>query len=268
MIFLSHSKLKVLKIREEKIYKLKLKVLLMNLIELAPKGKFVFVGDTHGDVDTSKFIIRTHLTEGTRIVFLGDYVDRGPRSKENVNYLLEQRKKHPRKIYLLQGNHERYLSYEFNPADFWYKLEHEEALEYEGTFRQFPLMLSVGDIIATHSGLPNVKTLKEVNKIKDLSEDWHSIVWEDVVDKHYASRIDNNRRRLSVGDLKKIMKGLSKKLLIRSHDPKAPEQMFEGGCLTLFTSRAYPRRQTIAIADFTKKKRITSVDDLIVEEIR
>ncbi|MDP3027448.1 MAG: hypothetical protein Q8N63_07080, partial [Nanoarchaeota archaeon] len=154
-------------------------------------------------------------------------------------------------------------------SDFWGGLTRQKALEYEEIFRQFPLALSVGGIITTHSGLPNVETLKEINKIRDISEGyddrWHDIVWKDVADADYNHVIE--RSCIYDFDFNKRMGILGKNVLIRSHDSHAPEQMFDGRCLTLFTSRAHHRRQTIAIADFTKNKRITSVDDLIIEEI-
>ncbi|MFQ6063829.1 MAG: metallophosphoesterase, partial [Methanosarcinales archaeon] len=50
-------------------------------------GKAVFVGDTHGDFSATKKVISTYL-EDNIVVFLGDYVDRGSQSSENINYLL------------------------------------------------------------------------------------------------------------------------------------------------------------------------------------
>lgn len=47
------------------------------LIRLPPRGGVVFVGDTHGDLDATEQVTRRYLKESCRIVFLGDYVDRG-----------------------------------------------------------------------------------------------------------------------------------------------------------------------------------------------
>ncbi|MCD6094302.1 hypothetical protein J7J39_00065 [bacterium] len=55
----------------------------------------------------------------------------------------------------------------------------------------------------------------------------------------------------------KLMEGFNKRVLVRSHDPNAPLFMFEDKCLTIFTSSAYTRERTIAIADLAKEiKRI------------
>jgi len=48
------------------------------LIEIKKAKKIIFVGDTHGDLDASQKVIKDYLKEGNKIVFLGDYVDRGP----------------------------------------------------------------------------------------------------------------------------------------------------------------------------------------------
>ena len=59
------------------------------LIQLPSRGKVVFVGDTHGDLDASQQVIQRYLKKPYHIVFLGDYVDRGDYSEENLQYLLE-----------------------------------------------------------------------------------------------------------------------------------------------------------------------------------
>lgn len=48
-----------------------------------------------------------YLAEGRQIVFVGDYVDRGPESKESVDFLLEFKRDHD--CVFLRGNHEQML---------------------------------------------------------------------------------------------------------------------------------------------------------------
>ena len=59
------------------------------LIRLPSRGRAIFVGDTHGDLDATKKVLRRYLKPSYRIVFLGDYVDRGEQSEENLQLLLE-----------------------------------------------------------------------------------------------------------------------------------------------------------------------------------
>jgi len=247
----------------------------MKLVELSPKGIFVFVGDTHGDLYTSKKIIEKYAGKGVRFVFLGDYVNRGYFSRGNINFLLSQREKHPRKVYLEQGNHEGhlvqdsegYLVGRVDPADFWKKLTPREAEKYDEIFRGFPLAISIGNIIATHSALPRVSELSDINNIKDGDKNWGRMVWLDVADNTYYPT--HRRGCIRTSEFNSKMARFGKDVLIRSHDWEAPESMFNGRCLTLFTSRCYDKRDrmTVAIADFTRKKQIRSVDDLIIEEV-
>ena len=89
------------------------------LIDLPPEGKVVFVGDTHGDLEASEQVIRHYLKKPYRIVFLGDYVDRGDESEGNIDYLLRMKIEHPEEIFLLSGNHEGHMIKELRPANFW-----------------------------------------------------------------------------------------------------------------------------------------------------
>jgi hypothetical protein len=61
------------------------------------------------------------------------------------------------------------------------------------------------------------------------------------------------------------MKRFDKKILIRSHQPNAPQFMFDNCCLTIFTSSAYTRERTIAITDLSKQ--IKTAKDLEVKKI-
>jgi serine/threonine protein phosphatase 1 len=63
------------------------------------------VGDIHGERELlEELIAKLPLREGDRLVFLGDYVDRGPDSKGVVEFLLELAGKLP--CTFLCGNHE------------------------------------------------------------------------------------------------------------------------------------------------------------------
>lgn len=71
-------------------------------------GRTFAVGDIHGETQ-HLFKIMADLppldAEDT-IVFVGDYVDRGPRSKQVVDYIRALPKQTPAKVVALRGNHE------------------------------------------------------------------------------------------------------------------------------------------------------------------
>jgi serine/threonine protein phosphatase 1 len=63
------------------------------------------VGDIHGELGKlDRLLARLPLAPGDRLVFLGDYVDRGPDSRGVVERLLELERRHP--CVFLLGNHE------------------------------------------------------------------------------------------------------------------------------------------------------------------
>jgi len=68
--------------------------------------KYLIVGDTHGDLDTSLSAIRYAERNNLSLIFLGDYVDRGPRQLENIITLLEHKLSWGRGLIMLRGNHE------------------------------------------------------------------------------------------------------------------------------------------------------------------
>lgn len=130
------------------------------LVEPEVEEELIFVGDTHGDYQTSEKIIEEYLKPENVLVFLGDYVDKGRYSKENIDYLLKQKLKNKKNLYLLQGNHEGWQYVKFWPRNFWESFDLEEDKKmYSFVLSQMPLALSWRKIIALHSGLPEVESL-------------------------------------------------------------------------------------------------------------
>ena len=118
--------------------------------------------------------------------------------------------------------------------------------------------------------MPDVEKIENINKISDGDEHWMQILWGDFQDrkgKYLGEDYQTGRPQFGKGYFDEIMKRFGKNILIRSHQPNAPEKMFDKRCLTIFTSSAYGRKRTVAIADFSKRKEIKTVDDLVIEEI-
>jgi len=65
------------------------------------------VGDIHGCLDKLERLMEVidPVPRSDTLVFLGDYIDRGPDSRGVVDFVLDLRKKHPRTACLM-GNHE------------------------------------------------------------------------------------------------------------------------------------------------------------------
>ncbi|MEP1209121.1 MAG: metallophosphoesterase family protein [Rhizobiaceae bacterium] len=89
-----------------------------------PKDMRVYaIGDIHGCIDELKDLLKLIKTdlkknpvEKHRLIFIGDYVDRGPDSKAVIDRLIKLREKgHP--VTFLRGNHEEKLITAFTAID-------------------------------------------------------------------------------------------------------------------------------------------------------
>jgi hypothetical protein len=246
------------------------------LIELKNDKDTVFIGDTHGDSKISKRVIEKYPLGENRHVFIGDYVDRGPDSKGNIDYLLEMKEKHPEDLYLLGGNHEFFPLVHCNPCDFWMSLGGD--IKYGNLLPKLPLAVSIDGIIALHAALPEIKKIEEINKIakkeerklrlpvfKDENDNFMAMSWGDFVEGKGKFKGYSGKGRPEYGGdyFKEIMGQIGKNVLIRGHDYHVPEKMYENRCLTLFTTCAYnvPKRIAILKAGTNAK----TADDLTVE---
>ena len=79
-------------------------------------GKLYAVGDIHGSIAHLTRLVETVPFEPEdRIVFMGDYIDRGPDSRGTVEFLLSFRERFPKCVFL-RGNHEEMLEEFLNGA--------------------------------------------------------------------------------------------------------------------------------------------------------
>jgi predicted phosphodiesterase len=230
------------------------------LIELPEKGKVVIVGDTHGDYIASRIIVKNFINKKNHyIIFLGDYVDRGEKSKENIDFLLSAREKYPN-IFLLAGNHEMFPLKQCSPANFWENLNKSEYCQYKEVLLNLPYAAAGKGFIALHGALPDIKNVAEINDIQPQSDNWYKMLWGD-----FRERPGENlgsflgRARFGRDYFHRVMKTIGKNVLVRSHDPLARENMFGGKCLTIFTTMVYRQNRKIAIGNLDKE--IQNVND-------
>ena len=105
-----------------------------------PEGERIYaIGDIHGCADlVDELVLKIADDAGnhdqSRIIFLGDYVDRGPDSKGVLDRLILLKEKHPNTVFL-KGNHEALmLDFLTNPDDtmHWLDWGGEETLQSYG----------------------------------------------------------------------------------------------------------------------------------------
>jgi serine/threonine protein phosphatase 1 len=82
------------------------------------------VGDVHGRADLLEAVLArvdtdlaAHPIEQSVQVFLGDYIDRGPYSREVLNHLIIRRRQH--QLVYLTGNHESYAAKFISNPSLW-----------------------------------------------------------------------------------------------------------------------------------------------------
>lgn len=70
------------------------------------------IGDIHGEARLLEQLLKRlqdEVAPGATLVFLGDYIDRGPDSRAVLDILLNLRSKHSGQVVFLKGNHEQWM---------------------------------------------------------------------------------------------------------------------------------------------------------------
>jgi len=138
-----------------------------------------FIGDIHGEIRLLNRLLENILRfNPEQIVFVGDYIDRGPQAKEVIDRIMNLEVPHS----CLMGNHELMmlnaiedLGYGINPIELWYYNGGEATLQSLGSSSFFSFQSdldprymkffqslkmsevirlgSPGDILITHAGI-------------------------------------------------------------------------------------------------------------------
>jgi serine/threonine protein phosphatase 1 len=144
-------------------------------------GNLFAIGDIHGCFDKLKALIQKIDIdfETDRLIFLGDYIDRGPCSYEVVDYLIELKKQQPNVVFL-KGNHEEMFENYFAGIDRFAYLSNggRQTIdsyvrngfkpgndlipkEHMNFFKNLDLFYETDNYIFVHAGLKEKKMIKE-----------------------------------------------------------------------------------------------------------
>lgn len=142
---------------------------------------YLAIGDIHGMLDKLDLLLTEllpTLPEDTHLIFVGDYVDRGPNSREVIDRLMRLKVERPDTV-ILMGNHERMTIDAHDGGDMvlWLNNGGEETLKSYGLtesevdqlpaehidfMRSLDLMYEIDGYIFVHAGLrPGVPVHKQ-----------------------------------------------------------------------------------------------------------
>lgn len=234
--------------------------------EVKHSGVVFFVGDLHGDLDTLKKILEkidvsSMEKDETSLVFLGDYIDRGPKQLECLLTLLETWSLYPKNVILLRGNHEPLSNVSPYPHDFPEELiirfGYEEGnkiyLKSRELFEILPMSAIINkEIIALHGGLPTTTYMKAESLLEYLNgrgrEDSLSVavelLWNDPMEDPLV-RLPSPRGAgylWGIPVTEWVRERFGIKLVIRGHEPSEMGYKFNhgGAVLTLFSRLGPP----------------------------
>ncbi|RLF51540.1 MAG: hypothetical protein DRN24_04765 [Thermoplasmata archaeon] len=241
------------------------------LIEI--DGTTVFIGDTHGDFETTKAIVKKFLNMD-HLVFLGDYIDREPTkwgSIYNITYLLLLKLLYHEKVILLKGNHEcNYLipcyPYEFEKEIIQRFGSSKLHSKYVEVFSSIPLItLTTYNVFAAHGGIIKGATLEQLRNIdKNDIEAVESIVWSDpTVSLTYRGA----GKPFDEKDLTSFLDEIKAHVFVRGHSYNTLGfSIYNDRCLTIFSSQRYKNMGNGGILVAKVEKNVKYASDIVIED--
>ncbi|EAY01992.1 Ser/Thr protein phosphatase, putative [Trichomonas vaginalis G3] len=221
-------------------------------------------GDTHGQfTDVLRIFDNLGMPGEKQYLFLGDYVDRGSQSVENIIFLLTLKYVYPKKFWLIRGNHE---TEEISTV---YGFRDEVVRRYN--FALYAKLLRVFDalpfcaiianqIFCVHGGIPDANTsLDDIKNVKRPTEVTDTspvidILWSDPGPETDGFRPSPRGVSFIFGgeEAKKFMKKNNFSIILRSHEfcPEGTAFPFgqKGGFITVFSASNYCRTMNSSAA--------------------
>jgi predicted phosphodiesterase len=170
------------------------------LVRLSEPRPAIFIGDTHGDLRTVISILSEEFLpheDKPYLIFLGDYVDRGPNQIATVNLISMLKVLFPDRVVMLRGNHESEEMnniYGFRRAASDHPCIGESGFKlYLETFGALPhcVLLEWNRVFGVHGGTPfdphhegpfslgELKGLRKAQLLENLDEASRQMMWGD-----------------------------------------------------------------------------------------
>lgn len=149
----------------------------------------IAIGDIHGCFDLTKELVENVIKfdpADDQLIFMGDYIDRGTKNLETVQYVSELKAQNPQNIVLLAGNHEdlaiKALSQRtVEQMQLWFVNGGIETVKSFGTLDRLDKLLlpfietlmfffETPEYIFVHGGIPKNHTITSANQ--------NALLWE------------------------------------------------------------------------------------------
>lgn len=220
-----------------------------NEMEKIKGKKILVIGDLHGNFDSlSSILKKIDLNEFDKIIFLGDYGDRGSYQVETYYLLLKLRVEIPKKVLMIRGNHEFLEGYQPYPHDLPLaliaKFGKSKAAEIYSLLKNFwerlPFCCISKNYFFVHGGIPvNIASIKELEKPND--EIKLQLLWNDPFEGNGYEPSYRGVGYLFGKDItQNFLKIVGVKKVIRGHEPCNGYKInHEGKVLTIFSMKGY-----------------------------
>ncbi len=223
------------------------------LVTLAPQAlrNVIVVGDIHGDMESLVHILMSEdMEKADRIVFLGDYGDRGDKSVEVYYLLLRLKVSIREKVIMLRGNHEGPMP--VRPHDLPSLFTKRYGAKGNTLYKKLKelwaylphAVLVEGRYLMLHGGLPgNVFSAKDIAFAHETaSSNFEEILWSDPVEGKGYFQSSRGAGMLFGEDVTdEVLRAVGVKTLIRSHEAcEGVKVQQRGKILTLFSRKGAP----------------------------
>jgi protein phosphatase len=238
------------------------------LVEIRELENLAIVGDLHGD-SKSLFRILSEINYErflsnpmNKLVFLGDYVDRGSDSAGVMYSVCHLKGAYPDSVVLMKGNHEAPAEFPFSSHDLPYEIEKRFGNRgkevYQKLLSMFRLLTLAAvvrqELLLVHGGPPtedaaiaNLESIAAAQENHVKSRVLEELLWNDPRQVDTAPGWENSGRgfgrHFGSSVSRKVLQAFGAKAIVRGHEPCQGFRLDHGDMvMTLFSCKeAYPK---------------------------
>lgn len=205
----------------------------------------MLIGDIHGNYQALEIVLEQREVLGCKkILFLGDYVDRGSHGAEVLQKLFEMKLAEPDDVFLLRGNHEDIAMNYYYGFHAETGLDRSFMLSMQCIFESMPIAAVIDDeIFCVHGGINGDDNIDTITKT-----DSYQYLWNDPSDFQGLNDSDRGEdiKEFGVDIFDAFMKTNNLRALVRAHQflTGGYRWWFKGRLLSLFSTMNYSGRKS------------------------